>query len=145
MAGKPRRMTQADFDHVRDLFAKLGMQRPETLADVLQAPESEKKAPKKKSPKVLKVEHPVHPGLYPPRPMVLEVRECATLGTNFADIYLNDKLYAREVSRQVAETFIRFPDFYVNAFADEAKIRTWLLEKWDAEAVEQLRKAGKDV
>lgn len=93
----------------------------------------------------MKVEHEVHPGLYPPRPMVLEVRECATLGTLFADVYLNGELFAREVSRTVAETFVKFPGAYTNAFIDVEKLRAMNLEKWDAEAVKFLRFHGNKV
>jgi hypothetical protein len=88
----------------------------------------------------MKVEHPVFPGLYPPRPMTLEVRECATLGTNFADVYCNGVLFARELSRPVAETFVQNPMMYTNAFADAAKMRTWLLERGDAEVMKELEK-----
>ena len=70
----------------------------------------------------------------------VEVRECATLGTNFADVYVNGKLFARELSRPVAETFSKYPDAYPNAFADEAKLRTWNLERWDSWVVKQLAK-----
>jgi len=84
------------------------------------------------------VNHPCVPGIWPPTPMILEVRECATLGTNFADVYLNDKLFARELSRPVAELFVKFPDMYTNAFIDEAKLRTWILEKGNADVVKWL-------
>lgn len=93
----------------------------------------------------MKVEHAVHPGLYPPRPMVLEVRECATLGTYFADVYLNGKLYASQVSRKVAETFVQHPHLYISAFIDVETLRRRALEKDDAEAVlalEALKKRG---
>jgi hypothetical protein len=91
------------------------------------------KTPKK--PKKIKVVHAVHPGLHPPRPMTLEVRECATLGDHFADVYLNGVLFARELSRTVAETFVKQPLAYPNAFIDAEKLRTWLLEKGDQEAL----------
>lgn len=84
-------------------------------------------------PKDIKVVHDVHPGLYPPRPMTLEVRECATLGTLFADVYLNDVLFLREISRKVAECFVQQPWRYPNAFSDEAKLRTWMVEQWDGQ------------
>lgn len=80
------------------------------------------------------------PGLYPQQEMVLEVRECATLGNYFADVYLNGKLFARELSRPVAETFVQHPTMYTNAFADEAKMRTWILEQGDAEAMNRIEK-----
>jgi len=72
--------------------------------------------------------------------MKLEIRECATLGTNFADVYCDGKLFARELSRPVAETFVQYPDFYGNAFADEAKLRTWMIEQWDADVQKRLPK-----
>lgn len=87
----------------------------------------------------MRVEHQCVPGLWPPTPMVLEVRECATLGTNFADVYLNDKLFARELSRKVAELFVQHPMAYCNAFVDEAKLRAWILEKGDTNAVKWLK------
>lgn len=66
-----------------------------------------------------------------PEGMRIEVRECATLGTNFADVYVNGVLFARELSRAIAETFAQHPMLYTNAFADEAKLRTWMIEQWD--------------
>jgi hypothetical protein len=88
------------------------------------------------------VEHPTHPGLYPPRPMILEVRECATLGTNFADVYLDGKIFAKELSRTIAETFVKFPEAYTLAFIDVTKMRTWAIEREDAAAIRMLRELG---
>lgn len=65
--------------------------------------------------------------------MKIEIKECATLGTNFADVYVDGKLFARELSRPVAETFVTHSRYYPDAFADEAKLRTWMIEQWDAE------------
>ena len=73
----------------------------------------------------------------------VEVRECATLGTNFADVYVDGKLFARELSRPVAETFAEYADFYPNAFADEAKLRTWMIEKWDEWVNQHLKEFAK--
>lgn len=86
------------------------------------------------------VTHPFLPGVHPTRPMKLEVRECATLGANFADVYLNGVLFARELSRAAADTFAEHPEAYTNAFADDAELRTWLLELNDDGAVKYLAK-----
>jgi hypothetical protein len=59
----------------------------------------------------------------------LELRECATF---CADVYCDGKLFARELSRPVAESFIEEWMYYPNAFADEAKFRTWMIENWDS-------------
>lgn len=71
--------------------------------------------------------------------MPMELRECATLGTDFVDVYRAGKLFASELSRPVAETFCKFSDYYPNAFADEAELRTWIIEHWDAEVQEYLK------
>ncbi len=70
----------------------------------------------------------------------LEIRPCATLGTNFADVYCDGELFAKELSRPVAETFIAHPEMYPNAFADEAKLRTWIIERWDAHVCNRLQR-----
>lgn len=90
----------------------------------------------------MRVEHPYVPGIHPIRKMILEVRECATLGTNFADVYLNDVLFARELSRLVAEQFVKHPMAYTNAFADVAKLRTWILEVGDTDATDLVRQGA---
>lgn len=72
--------------------------------------------------------------------MKIEIRECATLGTNFADVYLNGELFARELSRPVSETFAKYPTMYGNAFADVAKMRTWIIEQWDADVQEEIER-----
>lgn len=71
-----------------------------------------------------------------------EIRECATLGTNFADVYRNGKLFAMELSRPVAESFVKYYDYYPNALAPEAKLRTWAIENGDAEVQKRLKKKG---
>jgi len=53
-----------------------------------------------------------------------------TLGTNFADVYLNDELFARELSYPVAVEFVTDPYGFQNAFVDHAKLRTYLIEKY---------------
>ena len=70
--------------------------------------------------------------------MKIEVRECATLGTNFADVYVDGKLFAMELSRPVAVTFSEHHEMYPNAFADEAKLRTWMIEQWDSAVLDQI-------
>lgn len=68
-----------------------------------------------------------------------ELRECANLGTNFVDVYRNGVLFARELSRPVAETFCQFPHYYPNAMADVEKLRTWMIEQWDDKVQKQLK------
>ena len=75
--------------------------------------------------------HPYFPGVYPREQMVIEVRDCATLGTNFADVFINDKLFASELSRPIAISFAERPYGYPNVFVDEGKMRTWVIEYWD--------------
>lgn len=57
-----------------------------------------------------------------------EVRECATLGTLFADIYCDGELFAREISRKLAEKFCAEPWMFGGVHADVPKLRTWILE-----------------
>ena len=76
----------------------------------------------------MRVEHPFVPGIYPTTRMILEVRECATLGTNFADVYMNDVLFARELPKPVAEKFVQYPQMYPTAFCDLAKMRAFVVE-----------------
>ena len=60
-----------------------------------------------------------------------EIRECATLGTYFCDIYEDGELFAREVPREVAEWAVKeHPEVFLgNVGADVAKMRTWALER----------------
>jgi hypothetical protein len=69
-----------------------------------------------------------------------EIRECATLGTNFVDVYCDGELFAMELSRPVAETFCQYPHMYGNAFAEVAKLRTWIIEQWDRDVSARLKR-----
>lgn len=60
-----------------------------------------------------------------------EVRECATLGTLFADVYCDGKLFARELSREIAEDFCKEPWMYGRAHIDVPKMRTYMIEQED--------------
>jgi hypothetical protein len=60
-------------------------------------------------------------------------------------LLLNGELYAREVSRAVAETFVKHPHAYTNAFIDVERLRAMNLEKWDGEAVKFLKSRGTKV
>lgn len=76
----------------------------------------------------MKVVHKSRPGVYPSVPMAIEVRECATLGTLFADVYIDGELFIQELDREVAERFANNPSLYSMAFSEVPKIRLWLLE-----------------
>ena len=59
-----------------------------------------------------------------------EVRECATLGTLFADVYADGVLFARELPRELAERFVKDPLWFGgNPFVDTPKLRTWAMRK----------------
>jgi hypothetical protein len=57
-----------------------------------------------------------------------EVRECATLGTLFADVYRNGRLWARELDRRLAEYFVKQPDMFGRVYIDLPKMRTYMIE-----------------
>ena len=80
----------------------------------------------------MRAEHPGRPGVHPETPMVLEARPCATLGTNFCDVYLDGELFAAQLSRPVAESFVREPWQYPRGFIDATKLRTYAIEQDDA-------------
>lgn len=57
-------------------------------------------------------------------------RKCATLGTNFRDIYCDGKLFATQVSKDVASYFIRHPEmWHGNVGASIHKFRCWMMEQ----------------
>jgi hypothetical protein len=63
------------------------------------------------------------------KPPVYEVRECATLGTYFRDIYEDGELFAMEIPTEVAEWAVGNPQIFLgNAGASIQKLRTWIIE-----------------
>jgi hypothetical protein len=58
------------------------------------------------------------------------IRECATLGTNFCDIYRDNELFAREVPIEVGKWAIEYPAIFLgNVGVDIEKMRRWVLEQ----------------
>lgn len=58
-----------------------------------------------------------------------DLRDCATLGTLWCDIYRNDELFLRELPRELGEAFIKYPFMFPGAFIDAPRLRTFWIER----------------
>lgn len=58
-----------------------------------------------------------------------DLRDCATLGTLWCDIYRNDELFLRELPREIGEAFLKCPFIFPGAFIDAPRLRTHWIER----------------
>jgi hypothetical protein len=72
-----------------------------------------------------------------------ESRECATLGTNFRDVYKNGKLFAIQVDKNAAAWFCKHPwAFTGSVSASIEKLRCWMMEQEYLRSVDFIRSVG---